>query len=258
MSDLTFRFTLIKSPDPFEKITYEGPEDYTIQVTYEALSLGSCIISSIRIIKPLKEKDYYTADGNFGKKIEFTEHSLALQIGCIGFTQLRQALGDTITIKFTNMRETSGPRKELRFDKYTISMNGRYYMYTNITFDKYHVNTIDSAECKIAFGLAPPAPPPPPSVNISKIIPSIKEILKESPSLTVKLTPDNKIQISNQEHTLLAFIEDNKFKYFMPKVYTEKLTGPQETEIGKLLVGGRRKPNRRTNRNKKRRRTHRV
>jgi hypothetical protein len=255
MSDLTFTFTLDHEPKDMENIKYPGPEDYTIQVTYEALSLGSCIISSIYIIKPLKEEDYYTADGNFGKKIKFTEHYLTLKIG---LTQLRQALGETITIKFTNMRETSGPRKELRFDTYTISTKDIHLMYTNITFDKYHVNTINSADYETAFVRAPPAPPPPPSVNISKIIPSIQEILKESPSLTVKLTPSNKIQISNPEHTLLAFIEDNKFTYFMPKVYTEKLTGPQEAEIGKLFVGGRRKPKRRTNRNKKRRRTHRV
>jgi hypothetical protein len=254
MSDLTFTFTLIKSPDPFEKITYEGPEDYTIQVTYEALSLGSCLISSIRIIKPLKVEDYYTADGNAGKKIEFTEHSLALKIG---FMLLKQALGEIITIKFTNMRETSGPRKELRFDTYTISTKDIHFMYTNITFDKYHVNTIKSADYKTAFVRAPRAPSPP-SVNISKIIPSIQEILKESPSLTVTLTPGNKILISNKEYTLQAFIEDNKFTYFMPEVYKTRLTDTQEKEIGKLLVGGRRKPKRRTNRNKKRRRTNRV
>jgi hypothetical protein len=241
-----------------EKIMYPGPEGYTIKITYGALSLGSYAISSILIIKPLKEEDYYTADGNTRKKIEFTEHSLALTIG---FMQLRQALGETITIKFTNMRETIGPRKELRFDTYTISTKDGHLMYTNITFDKYHVNTIDSADCETALLGAIPraaAPPSSPSPNIEGKIAKIQGLL---PDFKVTIAPGklDTIQILNTKLDILAYVGKERMWY--SDAFKGKFSKDQEREIKKilgLLEGGRQKPKRRTNRNKKRRRTHRV
>ena len=255
MSDLTFTCRLDHEPKDMETITYPGPEGFSISVEYGIRIDKEFKINKILIEKELPESEHTFVLKSLGSS-KGTTISMYLNTEC-DYSIFTQKIGETNEVYINGIEKTKNEFDQhvLRFRSYKISNPRISALYTNIIFNPVYTNQIKSMDC--AFVRAPPAPPPPPSVNISKIIPSIQEILKGS-SLTVKLTPDNKIQISNPEHTLLAFIEDNKFTYFMPKVYTEKLTGPQEAEIGKLLVGGRRKPKRRTNRNKKRRRTNRV
>ena len=187
---------------------------------------------------------------------------------------MTQALGETITIKFERLQETKdGPKKVLRFDTYTIYTKDRYYTYTNIKFNN---NTIKSADCKTALIGAPPpravlpplpplpprAAPPLPSPNIEDKIARIKELL-EGTGLVVEIAPGKLdiIQIKNPGSTMVAHIKDNIIYYPFPEIFKGTLNAGQVKlldSLGLVLRGGRRKPNRRTNRNKKRRRTHRV
>jgi hypothetical protein len=240
-------------------ITYEGPEDYFLEVWYGAM-IGETEfeINSISIEKKLPEGEHEVykksySEHEFFKKSDreskMSSNGMNLEIDC-KHTKLTQKIGEQIEVYVTGIQIVTDryDDKKMRFTSYKISNSRQSTLYNDIKFETTYNRKIDTLTCvSTIFGAPPPpSPPPPPSVNISKLIPSIEEILKESPSpLTVTQISGNKILISNPpKYTLQAIIEDNKFTYFMPKVYTEQLTDTQEDKIGKLLVGGRRKPKR--------------
>jgi hypothetical protein len=236
-----------------ETITYPGPEGFSISVEYGIRIDKEFKINKILIEKELPESEHTFVLKSLGSS-KGTTISMYLNTEC-DYSIFTQKIGETNEVYINGIEKTKNEFDQhvLRFRSYKISNPRISALYTNIIFNPVYTNQIKSMDC--AFVRAPLAAPPP-SVNISKIIPSIQQILKESPSLTVRVIADNKIRISNPEYTLLADIKDNKFTYFMPHIFTGRLTDIQEKEIGKLLVGGRRKLKRKST--KKRRRTNRV
>jgi len=257
MSDLTFTFTLTKPPDPFEKIMYPGLEGFSISVEYGMRFDEEFKINKILIEKELPESEHTFVLKSIGSS-KGTAIGIYLNTEC-HYSIFTQKIGETNEVYITGIEKTKNEFDQhvLRLRSYKISNPRKSTLYTNIIFDPVYTNQIKSSDCETALLGAPPAP------NIESKIAEIKDRLKGE-KLIIDTAPRrvlNTIQISNEGFpTMIAHIKDNIITYPYPALYKDKLTEKQVTLLAPLGLhfGGRRKPNRRTNRNKKRRRTHRV
>jgi len=261
MPDLTFTFTLTKPPDR-SNITYEGPEDYFLEVWYGAM-IGKTEfeIDSISIEKKLPEGEHEVFKKSYGES-KMSSIGMNLKIDCKR-TKLTQNIGEQIEVYVTGIQivTDSDDVKKMRFTSYKISNSRQSTLYNDIKFETTYNREIDTLTCvSTIFGapLPPPPPPPPPSPSPPSPPPppshspnalekkdTIKTLL-ENTDLLVQMAPNklDTIQLINKGLTMMAHIKDNIITYPYPTLYKDKLTAAQLLLLRPVLVGGRRTPKR--------------